>query len=592
MLSFGTKFYKSILFRILITFFVILIPLYILGINIYSWGKTTLKDQIINSIHSQVTNYMTNFEQEITRIRTLELDFLNNNDLNMLANASSTMDKIEMTETIWRLQRQLFAIKNSSKYIQDVSVHIRTINRTISVMDGVEDFNTKKFKAFNSKITADDAIFTFWENGYYMVAAFPFRGEVGNYEPLYVVEVDLSNKELRNVVQQFDIFQGGAFLINNLNGHLLISDISNAEIKSAQDSLKFSLKNFNGSGVLPYKIDRKELLFIYSCSKSLGMSMVVIVPIEQVLDYLEKYETWFWIFTVVSAIIIILFSHIAYKSIYRPLVTLIGSFNKVKKGDLNAAIQYKHNDEFLVLYNKFNEMIHELSTLIEQVYKQKIMIQRAELKQLQAQINPHFLYNSFFMLNRMIESEDYENSSHFSYQLGNYFQFITRNATDEVPLIKEVEHAKTYTEIQRMRFSNRMKLIFEDLPEQYHSIPVPRLILQPIIENAIEHGLKNRMADGILSIRFTHYDSDLCIIVEDNGNQVSDPDINDINSLINNENYEMECTGIVNIHRRIQLKYGHGSGISVLRGELGGLKVIITMKLNKEGKEYVSNTFG
>ena len=117
------------------------------------------------------------------------------------------------------------------------------------------------------------------------------------------------------------------------------------------------------------------------------------------------------------------------------------------------------------MYGRFNQMVVNLRSLIDQAYKQKIMTQRAELKQLQSQINPHFLYNSFFILNTMAHTGDLEGIETFTTQLGGYFQFVTRNASDEVALHQEIHHARLYTEIQSCDFPSRIKVDFEPLPE-------------------------------------------------------------------------------------------------------------------------------
>jgi len=91
---------------------------------------------------------------------------------------------------------------------------------------------------------------------------------------------------------------------------------------------------------------------------------------------------------------------------------------------------------------------------------------------------------------------DYDTLERFTEQLGEYFRFVTRSAADEVPLSAEVNHARVYTEIQAMRFSNRIKVYFDDMPEEYSKIQVPRLILQPIIENAFVHGLEKNLLMG------------------------------------------------------------------------------------------------
>jgi two-component system sensor histidine kinase YesM len=217
--------------------------------------------------------------------------------------------------------------------------------------------------------------------------------------------------------------------------------------------------------------------------------------------------------------------------------------------------------------------------LIEQVYKQRILAQRAELKQLQSQINPHFLYNSFFILNTMSRIGDYDNLERFTEQLGEYFQFVTRSAADEITLIKEVNHARVYAEIQTMRFSNRIRVEFDDLPNEFSSLVVPRLILQPIIENAFEHGLEKKLSNGLLKINFCKVSNEFCIIIEDNGEELSDEELKKMKNALNAEESKNEVTGIINIKQRIKLKFGNQSGLTVERGEMSGLKVVIHIKL-------------
>ena len=245
-------------------------------------------------------------------------------------------------------------------------------------------------------------------------------------------------------------------------------------------------------------------------------------------------------------------------------------------------IKHNYKDEFKNIYKRFNTMVGNLNTLIEQVYKQKIHAQKAELKQLQSQINPHFLYNSFFILNSMSRTGDYENLEIFTMQLGEYFQFVTRSAAEEVPLFMEVDHARIYSEIQIMRFSNRIKMIFEDLPEECRMIHVPRLIIQPIIENAFEHGLERKLENGMLYIGFKSSKSKLSIIVEDNGDYLSELELDRLNDILADKDDDSETTGLINIHRRLQIKFGRESDLSFMRGELGGLKAVISITILEE----------
>ena len=161
-------------------------------------------------------------------------------------------------------------------------------------------------------------------------------------------------------------------------------------------------------------------------------------------------------------------------------------------------------------------MAHILDNLIHKVYEQKILTQRAELKQLQSQINPHFLYNRFFNIYRLAKDEDCENIVLFSKYLGNYYQYITRNAASEVPLSAEYEHAVNYCSIQKFRFDGRLEIRLSPLPEAFRSLKVPRMIIQPILENAFEHGL-NQVPSPSLCLNIFQEDDALILSVENNG---------------------------------------------------------------------------
>jgi two-component system sensor histidine kinase YesM len=289
-----------------------------------------------------------------------------------------------------------------------------------------------------------------------------------------------------------------------------------------------------------------------------------------------------------SGVIISIYSMMTYKSVHQPLKSLVEAFEKVQKGELDIRLKHQYNNEFGYIYIGFNSMIENINSLIEQVYKKEIFKQQAELKHLQSQINPHFLYNSFFILRSIIHNEEYDKAEDFVQKLGDYFQFITRSGKDFIPLSTEVGHAKVYTEIQMTRFSNRINMTFEALPEKYSNIFVPRLILQPIIENVFEHGLKNKLADGILQITFAEQEDKLLIKVEDNGDELLDEDLQKLqNSILSND--DIETTGIINIHRRLQIKLGSESGLSVLRSELGGLAIVINISLTHSSVTYTQS---
>ena len=206
-----------------------------------------------------------------------------------------------------------------------------------------------------------------------------------------------------------------------------------------------------------------------------------------------------WLIILAITVIFILYTQ---RLIHTPMQHLLVAFNRVKKGNFQEHIEEKNNSEFAYLYEGFNEMEDRIQDLIQEVYEQKELKQRAELKQLQEQINPHFLYNSLFSIRSKIYREEYESAEELTELLGRYFRYLTRNAQDYVELSQEVDHAYCYARIQASRFAARMEIRLAELPEEMQKLKVPRLIIQPLLENALEYGLGDKEENGLLAVSY------------------------------------------------------------------------------------------
>jgi two-component system sensor histidine kinase YesM len=213
--------------------------------------------------------------------------------------------------------------------------------------------------------------------------------------------------------------------------------------------------------------------------------------------------------------------------------------------------------------------------MIYEVYEQKYRVQHAELKQLQSQINPHFMYNSLFILYRLSTKTGDETLIRFSKYLGDYFEFITRNSRDEVSLQEEVRHSRNYVEVQLIRFSNQIHVEFEELPPAFNNVQVPRIILQPVMENAYKYALEPKERDALLRIHFIVEPHGLIIVVEDNGEVIDAVAVEQLQQRLNSNDPTEETSGIVNVHRRLQYLFGPEYGLSVSVSPIGGLRVTI-----------------
>ena len=288
-------------------------------------------------------------------------------------------------------------------------------------------------------------------------------------------------------------------------------------------------------------------------SEELNLHVVSYLPEQELKRPLHRFEQWAWIYAYVCFLAVVAYAYISYKRFTSPCSCWSVAFARWR-GAFDIQIDHEQKDEFGYLYNRLNQLTQRLQNLIEQDFKHKMMIQKAELKQLQSQINPHFLYNSFFILHSMAKIGDLERIEEFTMMLGEYFRFITRNGEDFVALGDETRHSRMYTEIQKLRFSKRIKVHFEELPAGMERVKVPKLIFQPIIENAYEHSLE-KTEEGCLNVSFNQQDNFLQIIVENSGD-ISEQEIEALRQRLAQTSEAHEMTGMMNIHRRLILATG------------------------------------
>lgn len=542
-----------------------------LGIYLYNWSLNTVKNEIINSSTAQVSFYLTSLEEEIERIKILQHESLTDEYLGKLAVRYSIMDEYEIMESMRKLHQRLVTIHNSSSYTSNVSAHILPIQKTISSTATVSPIDMDKFDQIRVPAGETGAQLVQYKNNLYITT---LHTENAGLPQKYMIEIELDTTAFQEALGQFHTYDNsGSFLID-LTHDIVISGKGNDANVRLQD-LAGNYHELKSGNVTYSNINGQKMYVVSVKSDYLNMLLLRYIPQELIFVPLRDFYIWLWVFTGAGAMIMLFYSIYTYNLIHKPMRKLVGSFRHVESGNFNVSIHVNSKNEFGYLYQGFNSMVQNVSALIEQVYKQKILNQRAELKQLQSQISPHFLYNSLFLINTMAKLGD-DNLIPFTKLLGDYFQFITRNASDFLPLREEVEHARTYSEIQFMRFPSRLTIQFEDLPDEVKEIQVPRLILQPILENAFKYAVEQTKVKGLITMRFQQEDRALRIIVEDNGTDLSESKLSALQKLLNDTS-NIETSGLINIHRRLRLIYGDEHGLFLERSAMGGLKVTLQL---------------
>jgi two-component system sensor histidine kinase YesM len=559
-----------ILPKIALTFLMVLTPLFYLGLQMNEAGADIVRQEIASSLSSRVELYMDILDGDFDRTMRLLREYVNDEDLLKLSTTSEIMPVIERNRSVLRLKQQMDILSRSSAFIKNAMVFIPMMNRVVSSdSNSIADFNDEMFRALSEPMNPLDSPFLNWNNRVFITMPY---GYVNN-SPLFLIVVEISSAQITTQLKQFALDDSVAVLSSD---RMVWSSLG--ENAPALDNQQRSLLYSAEEGKRRVLIDNQDHLLSVKKSELLNMKLLMVVPSKKVERPLERYRNWVFAVYGASVLVIIAFSFSMYRIIHRPLMLLVQAFRKIEQGRFDVTVDYPFQDEFGYLYRQLNAMIRELKRLIQEVYEQQYRIRLAELKHLQSQINPHFLYNTFFILYRMAKQDGNERIMNLTKHLGEYFQFITRDDVEQVTLASEAAHSKSYTEIQSIRFSNRIKVRFADVPKEVEQLLVPRLILQPIIENAFVHSLEKRANGGILEIDFLMTDTDLLIRVEDSGG-IEDEQVVRLQTLLNGQQDVTVTTGMINVHRRLLIKFGNSAGLRLSKGSLGGLKIIIVIPL-------------
>lgn len=262
--------------------------------------------------------------------------------------------------------------------------------------------------------------------------------------------------------------------------------------------------------------------------------------------------------------------------IHRPLHRLVDAFAALDRGDLEVKIPINQRDEFQYIFHSFNQMTEGLKNVIDINYDQVIRIQRAKLSQLYLQVNPHFLYNCFSNISSLCACGEYEAIKPFTRRLASYYRYITSGEEADTSFASEYRHALDYIEIQRIRFGGRIQADYTPLKElsALGETRVPKLIIQPLIENSYKHALEKMPGGGRLCLSAALHEGTLEISVQDNGRILDDESIARLETQMRSDT-RANGIGLANVCRRLQLYYRDRAWMSLKRGSLGGLEVTI-----------------
>lgn len=566
--------------KLVLSFLLMIIPIYLSSLFMNQSGHDVVKKQISASMASRVHFYLSSLETELARLRRLQMEYVSDDDMLSLGTAVSRMNDFERSRTILSVKSKLYLLKSSSPFVENVKLYVPALGRSIMANNYDDTIPAAELAAMLEPRNISSTVFGFRDrlllSGVYPDAIYV------NRKPVLAIEIELSKAEIvRTLSSMANGEQGGAVWMSADDAWNVASGLKPQVLTELSGTLGTKLANDRAfpAGQFTMKTEAGSFFVAHEYSTVLDSTLAVLVPAEKVMQPLNRHRDWIWLLSLIALVLVVAFSYWIHRLIHKPIKRLVVSFRKVEKGDLGVRVYHRNQDEFHYLYNQFNHMLGRIESLIGEVYEQQIRSQRSELKQLQSQINPHFFYNSFFILQGLVQMREHELADRMFRHLGSYFQFITRNGAETVTLEQEMKHASSYVEIQKFRFSGTIEVEQEELPAAWAQAEVPRLIVQPLIENAYLHGLENKTGEGRLHIGFREEpDGRLRIEIQDNGEELDELRLERLRKSVSAADRAIETTGLLNIHRRLQLKFGPDCGLSLSRSALGGLKAELTIR--------------
>gem|GEM_PF-1252011 len=395
-----------------------------------------------------------------------------------------------------------------------------------------------------------------------------------NQEFIGILCILINEVDVRNFVENKTKDSGDITLLLDENREL-ISPYSKAGIEEYQKLIDKSSNTFfdeNAQESMTYSLDDENFFVIETNSDQYNYRLIQLKPYSEINKSVRILVSNVTKVGIIGGIIAIALLYFFSKSITKPIRKLLFQMKNVGNDNFKIDTDLGYISEMNELNSGFESMTRRIKLLIQEVDKKHQKMRMAELNALQSQINPHFLYNTLDAINWMAIRLKANDISQMVSNLGGFFRLGLNNGSDFTTIGKEIEHLRLYMKIQAVRYNNRFDFI-EDYDEDLHELRTIKLILQPLVENALIHGLGINKGEGIIRIIARRQNDVVRFIVWDDG-QGANPD--EMNAILRDDKIVKEGYGIRNVNSRIQICYGEQFGLKYLDVDKG-TKVQVTV---------------
>lgn len=575
--------YRTNLFsKMVILILIMLIPVVLL--YWYSNHKTTavLRDELNRSNSNQLEFFQNQVNTHIELLSSWPNLLIHDPDIASFRRiyTDSRYFDLDAINLVKRIQNKLSIQESSSNWTTKLYLYSPSMGRVVSERDArfydkqalresmVSGWDVRKI------VDGKDEKFMF---SWITASPYGIKDPAVNAETIIKLEFDSDN--IRDMLDKFkDDGRHDPFYYREESG-VIYNRTSDRELTNQlmEQLAIHTLQDVDNRTVV---IDNEPYMVNTVKSSTTGWYLVDYMPLSDILKPIHQSNVLFYSSMICLLGMSFLAAYLLYVQVQVPVKQLIRGFQRLKQEDYSVRIEPKGRNEFSFLSERFNSMVEQIQQLFQHVYLEQIHVREARLKQLQSQINPHFFYNCFSFITSMAKLKRVDAVVAMSHNLSRYYRYTTRQERDVVPLSEEIEFVNCYLEIQQMRMDRIRYRI--DLPDSMMRQEVPPLIVQPLVENAVIHGIEADADAGEIRVSGEKQNGVMILKVEDDGQGMTSEERDKLlDKLRGTLDQDMGC-GLWNVNQRLQLRYGEQAGIHITESSLGGLCVALSWPAEDE----------
>lgn len=588
------RFSHHIQFRLTGYFILILLPLVLISLFAVERSRDILYDQAVQRTETALSSAMNHLDLVFQNVEEISTLIAGDPAMNALLNENGSDFSPQSILAFSYILEQLSNSVSVNRYISQISVYHPASGMLISTHYGGKQLAGDAQKEWFVETARHNGTGISYVKADYAVTDGVTFGQLTNSDSISLLRaMDLYNSD-RQANLLVVSFSKNKLL--NIIKTLLPSENSRIALSNDRGEVLLEV----GKPSAPHLPEQDMSVTIDSSYSTWRLTLLQ--PKSEL--YLETDQLRQFTFAIIGLSLILAFtvSWVVYSGIASPVLKLAKGMRRFGNGELSTHVSTNRKDEFGFLIQSFNRMVLVQKHLIEDHYEQQLRLKTTELRFLQSQINPHFLYNTLDSIYWMAKNYDAEEISEMVMNLSSFFRLSLNKGRQEFTIEESIVHLNYYLRIQQLRFMDNFRVEYR-ISEQSKRIPLLKLLLQPIVENAIIHGMEGKESDGRLVISsWMEQEHTVFIRVEDNGPGIEEGrlryiqqeldrmDLHKVAAYSQDEEQAKDLFGLRNVLSRMKLYYGPEAKLAVQ--STWGVGTAVSLSIPLEGERDESDDRG